>query len=368
MVGIGLISYSAYLWHQPMFALARHRSVEEPGAGVFAVLSIAALVLAWFSWRYIEAPFRNKRTIGRNGIFAFAAGGTVLYFCLGVSGIVTDGFLHREKWKGLDNAFAVQTERGSGEKYCHAHRVDSPLGPLVCVIGDTSKKPDGVLWGDSYAGALMFGMDAELKRLGRAFYVVSSDGCVPVEGLSRVVMREEFGCTEKRHADFVAQVLRDPGLQNIVWVGRFAGALKASSSEFVINGVKPTHTLIKEQILETLKKFKQAGKHVVFIGETPHFPQPVADHAIRTYASSDGDIKATIQRVGRRQMAQELDDSDILEAAGSIVPVIDGLDLFCDERVCVSHDANDRLLFIDNGHLSHLGSTRLAQAVVGQLY
>ena len=51
-VGIGLISYSAYLWHQPLFAFARHRSLGEVSEVVFLLLAIAALMLAYVSWRF----------------------------------------------------------------------------------------------------------------------------------------------------------------------------------------------------------------------------------------------------------------------------------------------------------------------------
>lgn len=63
-VGIGLISYSAYLWHQPLFAFARIRSVGEPEPALMLFLSVLALALAYFSWRYIERPFRK----GERGI------------------------------------------------------------------------------------------------------------------------------------------------------------------------------------------------------------------------------------------------------------------------------------------------------------
>ncbi|HEV8410989.1 MAG TPA: acyltransferase, partial [Gemmatimonadaceae bacterium] len=35
LVGVGLVSYSAYLWHQPLFAFARIRAREEPGVLLF---------------------------------------------------------------------------------------------------------------------------------------------------------------------------------------------------------------------------------------------------------------------------------------------------------------------------------------------
>lgn len=60
LVGIGLISYSAYLWHQPLFAFARIRSLSEPTWQLMLVLAAFSLVLAYFSWRYIEVPARKR--------------------------------------------------------------------------------------------------------------------------------------------------------------------------------------------------------------------------------------------------------------------------------------------------------------------
>ena len=56
-VGIGLISYSAYLWHQPLFSFAKHRSFGAPSQTLLIALSIASLTLAYFSWKYVETPF-----------------------------------------------------------------------------------------------------------------------------------------------------------------------------------------------------------------------------------------------------------------------------------------------------------------------
>ena len=49
LVGIGLISYSAYLWHQPLLAFARIRFGELSAPTVLA-LGAAAILLAWPTW------------------------------------------------------------------------------------------------------------------------------------------------------------------------------------------------------------------------------------------------------------------------------------------------------------------------------
>jgi peptidoglycan/LPS O-acetylase OafA/YrhL len=58
LVGIGLISYSAYLWHQPLLALTRLCFEVEPSPITISLLIVATLGLAYASWRWVEKPFR----------------------------------------------------------------------------------------------------------------------------------------------------------------------------------------------------------------------------------------------------------------------------------------------------------------------
>ena len=68
LVGVGLISYSSYLWHQPLFAFAGHISAVEPSKQVLGVLAICSFVLAYFSWKYVEIPFRDNKRFSRKQI------------------------------------------------------------------------------------------------------------------------------------------------------------------------------------------------------------------------------------------------------------------------------------------------------------
>jgi len=59
-VGIGLISYSLYLWHYPIFAFVR---ITDFQVGLFNKLLIGCviLILSIFSYYFIERPARNKK-------------------------------------------------------------------------------------------------------------------------------------------------------------------------------------------------------------------------------------------------------------------------------------------------------------------
>ncbi|MEX1670639.1 acyltransferase family protein [Zhongshania guokunii] len=64
-VGIGLVSYSAYLWHQPILAFLRIYSQEEPGLYLMCFAVGLTFLAAYISWRFVEAPFRSSATISR---------------------------------------------------------------------------------------------------------------------------------------------------------------------------------------------------------------------------------------------------------------------------------------------------------------
>ena len=64
-VGIGLISYSLYLWHYPIFAFARVKYfldniIKEISSGLII------LTLSIISYYFIEKPFRNKKFSSKN--------------------------------------------------------------------------------------------------------------------------------------------------------------------------------------------------------------------------------------------------------------------------------------------------------------
>jgi peptidoglycan/LPS O-acetylase OafA/YrhL len=78
-VGLGLISYSAYLWHQPLFAFARIRMFEHPSSLSMLGLSCLSILLAYLSWRYVEEPFRRKGNVTRQKIFNFSTIGIIFF-------------------------------------------------------------------------------------------------------------------------------------------------------------------------------------------------------------------------------------------------------------------------------------------------
>ncbi len=94
-VGIGLISYSAYLWHQPIFVFSRIRGLDEPGTGLILLLSIFALVLAYFSWRFIELPFRDRSRFTRKQIFSASIVASLVFIGVGTALVISDGAMFR---------------------------------------------------------------------------------------------------------------------------------------------------------------------------------------------------------------------------------------------------------------------------------
>ncbi len=92
LVGIGLISYSLYLWHFPVFAFYRYRTSLAPADGPWPILIVAILALSYLSWRYVEMPFRNSDVVSRPVILGFGVASMGALALLGAGGEATRGY------------------------------------------------------------------------------------------------------------------------------------------------------------------------------------------------------------------------------------------------------------------------------------
>jgi hypothetical protein len=85
---IGLVSYSAYLWHQPLLAFVRLQS--EHNVQLFPILVIIAIIflLSLFSYSFIEQLFRNKKNFSQSTIFSMAGIAALLTLITGLCFII----------------------------------------------------------------------------------------------------------------------------------------------------------------------------------------------------------------------------------------------------------------------------------------
>jgi peptidoglycan/LPS O-acetylase OafA/YrhL len=120
-VFLGLLSYSLYLWHQPIFAFLRAYSDQHPSSFSFLALIPLVFLLSYITWKFVETPFRNKSIIGRNLVFFYSFLGTVVFVTIGLylnksygmaSRVFYDGVVVADMDKRIYNelAFAYKKE------------------------------------------------------------------------------------------------------------------------------------------------------------------------------------------------------------------------------------------------------------------
>jgi peptidoglycan/LPS O-acetylase OafA/YrhL len=84
IVFVGLLSYSLYLWHQPVVSYFRIYSLQHPSTLNFLLLFPFIFILAFLTWRFVEMPFRNKSLISRKNVFRFSISLSVLFVAIGL--------------------------------------------------------------------------------------------------------------------------------------------------------------------------------------------------------------------------------------------------------------------------------------------
>lgn len=266
LVGLGLISYSLYLWHWPVLSLSRYVLVRELLPAELIAALAAMLALAILSWAYVERPFRRPdMPIGRVIRLTGAAATVLGLAALGL--IAANGFPGR-----LDPAVARYNALVGTHFSCDLKREIWFGDDRACGLALPSRRPADaqlVLLGNSHAAMYAPLVTRVLVRRGAKGLLVAANGCLPMT--SRNLSPACAAIAERN----IAAVAAVPGRQvvviafdwplNAVLVGGDRGLSRPGGVAGLLDG-----------LAETVDRLQRAGKTVVLVGPiaTPGWDMP----------------------------------------------------------------------------------------------
>jgi peptidoglycan/LPS O-acetylase OafA/YrhL len=185
MVGIGLVSYSAYLWHQPLFAFLRIQSLNVPASGTYVLLGMLSFVLAWFTWKFIEQPIRKKENFRQRTLYLSFFGLTGSMIVLGLI-LKSESEILSIPNSSVEAKYFASFSVGNNANYADCDSTDAkPISPSEACIFGNKKNVRAAIWGDSHANALAGEVGKKFQALGIGLRVFISSGCLPISGLRK---------------------------------------------------------------------------------------------------------------------------------------------------------------------------------------
>lgn len=349
LVHVGVISYSAYLWHKPLFAFAHIRCSEKPEHWLMLVLSAASLVLAHVSWRFIEEPFRRKQRPvlkTRRAVFGVSAAVAVAFILLGTLGAysgvnyyrfsngVSEALFRTPKFrKWLSEYDAIRCFIDTDEKY-------DKLMSNQCLEG-AGDNPI-LLFGDSHAAHLIAGLHSFVQHsnyTGLIQYTGAS--CRPYTWTENSLRCDSFykSMIEKIHSTKAKRVVISANwLNSYREIGEhaFVNAVSGSVREFLDNNIKVT--LVAQSPTFTAENWL---KYVILENRVPDI--------LLSEAQDIGSLNDELSKIAVDFGVEYFDPSDFLCVLKS--------------RQCKTIEEG-RFVFADTGHLSVFGSQLIVNAMI----
>jgi peptidoglycan/LPS O-acetylase OafA/YrhL len=201
VAGIGLISYSLYLWHWPVLVFGRVVAQHPLSAVEGLVLSALCVPLAWASWRYVEQPCRRLPVAPAWRAAGLALAPLLVLFAVGAWSF----FGHGLPWRMTPGASRALAAAEADVNPWRAHCLVQGFGvsPRDCRSGAADMPVKVIVWGDSHADALTPGVFAWARDHGLAVRQITQGGCPPLVGV-QVVRRGGTPCAGRGALDAIA--------------------------------------------------------------------------------------------------------------------------------------------------------------------
>lgn len=372
LVTIGLMSYSLYLWHWPVYVIAKACAFGSLSPQEIAGLIALSFTLAFLSWRFVELPFRGRQgVLSRHKLFAVAGISIVVAAAVGEILILENGFPQRYD-ANVRAILAEVDDRDPRARRCTDLAPKKVTTEHLCHIGRTNQQPSFLLWGDSHAGAMLPAIDAAASIKDRAGWFAGYNGCAPLLGVSRP---DSPKC--RPFNDAMLRIALRPDIRLVLLDARWAlysdpapydvddrrGAM--TDSQFTDGNAESAAAMsavFARGLIRTVQTLVAAGKKVVIVSSVPETRWPVPQAL--AYSALTGiriEIEPTKSEFLARQKFAFALFNDMRARFGVAIVYPDKA--LCSPRMCVVARHGIPLYF-DAGHLDVYGARPLAALFV----
>ncbi len=378
-VGTGLISYSLYLWHFPIFAFARITEITSGDVLKKMLLGLIIFLLSIFSYFFLERPFRDKNYDFKKIILFLIF--LILIIILFYSSIIyKKGFPERMP-KILQNVSSLETHKlikNSENKECLGYKDG-------CFFNQESNKKVYII-GDSHAATISSELKEKLikKNYNFSTYLIGDCGFFPGFNLIEIKTNKiDRNCNE-----FYFKKIENELLKNndaiIIYSSRLP--LYLENKEFDskdANGGKSWNKIyqsknktdkIKTSFNKFITKLSKSNK-VILVYPIPEFDIHIPKRLLNMHLKRKLDFEnlntnhfiTTSYEVyrNRSKSSFELLNSIKNKNIHRIYPHT----IFCNNLIkdkCISHDKNT-IYYFDSNHLSLDGSRVLSQKIMNEI-
>jgi peptidoglycan/LPS O-acetylase OafA/YrhL len=367
---LGKISYSTYLWHQPIIALTAISLIDLNNSSLKFLLIFPIIIIGIMSRRYIEQPFR---TIKFNKIYLLGilvVGGSLLV--IGIMGNLTRGFqslLVRELPPSLENSFWGIPEKSSLS--CRITKIKD-----ACILGAELNAATGIrrigLFGDSQSHQFRYTFDQIGRELGFEVVHIGLGGCPPVQGIYSL----DAPTTAEKCRTLVTQQLitaKELQLTDVFLIANWSlytdGGYTASSKVFHLNtsesgarSLSDSRRALKQGLRNTIDLYARHGIQVHIITQPPRQLYNVRHIYERWYSESGS---STIEKLQLFSIDKDMHDrhqyfvrKNIFSQSNlGVADLVDLDSVYCDSSKCLIGSA-EISFYGDDDHLSPAGAHR----------
>ena len=189
-VGIGLISYSLYLWHYPIFAFARTINFSQGDISKKILIGITALIVSILSYLLIERPCRNKKNK-----FKIIFSGIIIFISILI--IFNYKIIQEDAYKNRFPEILKKNFGGAEEQRALLKNSDGVIcdsGIIMRCEFNTSSNKKIYILGDSHMGAIMFDLKNRVTKKNYHFITSILPACMFFPGFDLVKNNELKKC------------------------------------------------------------------------------------------------------------------------------------------------------------------------------